>query len=173
MENINMTDTKKVLSLLKKVKEEKGLSLDAILRLMEENGDYVSKSTLSRVFSDNADETCFRYETTLRPIADALLDLETIEQDDDTDTQAYKSLLKLKRDIIEELTKANEQTKIDYAVKLEEETERYQRSIAFVNNQIALKDQRIDDLLEMNKKLMETNNKLINQLMNCPLRKEC
>jgi len=167
-----MESTRDIIKLLKEVKEEKNLSLDKILVLMEENGDFISKSTLSRIFQEGSEDGNFRYET-LRPVCDVLLDIEHIESDDSTDTKAYKSILKLKKEIIEELKSQNEQTKIDYATKLEEETERYQRSLAFVNNQIALKDQRIDDLLEMNKKLMETNNKLINQLMDCPLRKEC
>ena len=168
-----MESTKELITLLKQIRQEKNLSFDKILAMMEENGDFLSKSTLSRVFQEGSEDNgSFRYET-LKPIADVLLDVEHIESDDTTDTKAYKSMLKIKKEIIEELKAANEQVKIDYALKLEEETDRYQRSLAFVNNQIELKDQRIDDLLKMNKDLMQTNNRLINQLMECPLRKEC
>ena len=166
-----MESTKDIIRLLKQVKEEKNLSLDKILVLMEENGDFISKSTLSRIFQGGSEDGNFRYET-LRPVCDVLLDIEHIENDDSTDTRAYKAVLKLKREIIDELTKANEQTKIDYAIKLQEETEKFQKSLEFVKNQIILKDERITDLLLINKELMQTNNKLINQLMNCPLRKD-
>lgn len=47
-----MTNTKDIIIKLKAVKEEKNLSLGNILDLMEKNGDYVAKSTLSRVFAE-------------------------------------------------------------------------------------------------------------------------
>ena len=166
-----MTDTKKVIEILKQVKQEKNLSLDSIMKLIEENGDSVSKSTLSRVFSDNSDYTDFRYETTLRPICDALLDIEHIEVDDTPDIKAYKSILKLKKDIIGELRDEVNQEKLRCSEKLEEETEKFQRSLDFMKHQIELKDQRIDALLATTTELMQTNNKLLKQLMDCPLRK--
>ena len=166
----NMTDTKKIISLLKQVKDEKKLSLDAILELIEKNGDFVSKSTLSRIFREGSEDTGFKYETTIRPIADAILDIDNIEVYDDTDTKAYKSLLQLKKEIILELKSSNEQTKVAYAEKLQEKTDRFQRSLDFVTHQIELKDQRIDALLSMNNELMLRNNELLKQLMNCPLR---
>lgn len=149
-----MTDTKKLIEMLKQVKQEKNLSLDAILKLIEDNGDSVSKTTLSRVFSDNSDYTDFRYETTLRPICEAMLDIENIEVDDSTDVKAFKTVLKMKRDIITELKQEMEQEKMSYQEKLLEETEKFQRSIDFVKNQITLKDQRIDTLLRLLEKAM-------------------
>ena len=168
-----MTDTKKLIELLKQVKQEKNLSLDAIMKLIEDNGDSVSKTTLSRVFSDSSDYTDFRYETTLRPICEAMLDIDNIEVDDTPDIKAYKSILKLKKDIISELKQEVEQEKINYSERLEEETAKFQRSLEFMKRQIDLKDQRIDALLSTTTELMQTNNKLVKQLMDCPLRKEC
>lgn len=167
-----MESTKELITLLKQIRQEKNLSFDKILSMMEDNGDYLSKSTLSRVFQDGSEDNgSFRYET-LKPIADVLLDVEHIETDDTTDTKAYKSMLKLKKEIIEELKTANERTKIDYANKLQKETEKFQKSLEFVKHQIELKDQRIDALLATTTELMATNNKLVNQLMECPLRHE-
>lgn len=168
-----MTDTKKLIELLKQVKQEKGYSLDAIMKLIEDNGDSVSKTTLSRVFSDSSDYTDFRYETTLRPICEAMLDIDNIEVDDTPDIKAYKSILKLKKDIISELKQEVEQEKISYSERLEEETTKFQRSLDFVKHQVELKDERIDKLLSLNAELMQTNNQLLKQLMDCPLRKEC
>lgn len=94
-----MTYTKDIIVKLKAVREEKGLSYSDILDLMEKNGDYLAKSTLSRVFAEGSEEQSFKYEETIRPIAKALLDIETIEDTDDLDTQAMKILLtyKIKR----------------------------------------------------------------------------
>ena len=163
-----MTDTKILLKQLKEVKQSKNLSLDQILKLIEDNGDYVSKSTLSRVFSDGYDETDFRYETTLRPICDAMLDIDNIEAEDTTDVKAYKTILKLKKDIILELKEEVTAEKINYHERLEEETVKFQRSLEFMKRQIDLKDQRIDALMSLTTELMQTNNKLLKQLMICP-----
>ena len=166
-----MTDTKQLLKQLKEIKAAKNLSLDHIMKMIEDNGDFVSKSTLSRVFSENSDETDFRYETTLRPICDALLDIDTIESNDTTDVKAYKTILKLKKDIIEELKEEANAEKMNYHKRLEEETAKFQRSLDFVKNQIELKDQRIDALMSLTAELMKTNNDLLKQLMICPYHK--
>lgn len=159
-----MTNTRDVIMKLKEVKKEKGLSLDRIMVLVEENNQYISKSTLSRVFAEGSEEKLFRYETTLRPIANALLDIETIETDDDLDTQAYKSILKLKKDRIFELEDKLEKEKCKYTDKLAKETKHFQESLDFMTHQIELKDQRITQLLD-------ANIQLLNQLMACPCRK--
>lgn len=181
-----MTNTKDIILKLKDVRQEKQLSFSDILDLMEKNGDFLSKSTISRIFADGSEDKSFRYEETIRPIANALLDIETIEQDDDIDTQAYKSLLKLKKDLIEDYAEQNKALKeeletiknrerVKYAERLEKETKHFNDSLAFMTRQIQLKDQRIDALLATTTELMTTNNTLLKQLMDCPLRKggEC
>lgn len=51
-----MTKTKDLIIKLKRVKEERGLSLTDIANIMEEKGHYpLAKSTLSRVFSDGSE----------------------------------------------------------------------------------------------------------------------
>lgn len=167
-----MTNTHDVILKLKDVRDEKQLSYGKILEIMEHNGDYLSKSTLSRVFADGSEDQSFRYEETIRPIAKALLDIETIEEDDTTDVKAMKSLLKMKIARIEELEALLEKEKAKYHEKLAKETLLFQERLAFMSNQIELKDKRIDALLETTTELMTTNNKLVNQLMHCPLREK-
>ena len=91
-----MTNTKDIILQLKQVKEEKNLSLGRIYELIQNNGDSVSKSTLSRVFSEGSEDVSysFKYEDTIRPIAKAVLDMENIEDTDDMDIKALKTLLK-------------------------------------------------------------------------------
>ena len=172
-----MTNTKDVILKLKEVRKEKGLSLDKILVMIEKNGDFISKSTLSRVFKDGSEDNSFRYEETLRPIANALLDINTIEEDDDPDTQAYKSILKLKMELIDEnarqiaeLKEEKGKEKTKYLEKLAKETEKFQRSLDYIKHQVELKDKRIDQLMDANDRLTETNNRLINQFLDCPLK---
>lgn len=178
-----MTNTKDVILKLKEVKQEKGLSLDKILIMVENNGEYISKSTLSRVFKDGSEDSSFRYEETIRPIANALLDIENEEDYDDAETLAFKSILKLKMRVIDENSKKIEELqaqvketaskeKAKYHEKLSAELSKMQKSLDFAMNQIELKDKRIDLLMQANERLSITNNKLLEQFLQCPLKNE-
>ena len=165
-----MTNTKEIILKLKEVREEKGLSYGDILELMEKNGDFISKSTLSRLFAEGSEDGSFKYEETIRPIAKALLDIETIEETDDMDVQAMKSLLKYKMQLIEDLEQKVEdlnieltKEKLKHHEKIDKERANFQKSLDFCREQIALKDNRIDQLLEANIKLLD-------QLLVCPCR---
>ena len=167
-----MIDTRDVILALKKVKSEQKLSIDKILKMVEQQdpSTAVSRTSIARVFRKGSEEHIFKYEGTLRPIAKALLDIENIETTDDTETTAYKSILRLKADLIEELeskiqtVESEEHAK--YQKKLEQATESFQRSVAFLKEQIILKDKRIDQLMDANEKLMQ-------ELLNCPQRGMC
>jgi uncharacterized protein YlxW (UPF0749 family) len=151
---------------------------------MENDGEFTSKSTLSRLFGQHWEKYSFDYERTLIPIANALLDVETFEDDDDADTKAYKSLLKFKMSVISENSKkiveltrqveeVTDKERSKYHEKLEKETEKFQRSLDFLKKQVEFKDKRIDQLMNDNGKLIDANNRLINQFLDCPLKKGC
>ena len=165
-----MTNTKEIILKLKEVREEKGLSYGDILEIMEKQGEFVSKSTLSRLFAEGSEDCSFKYEETIRPIAKALLDIETIEDTDNMDVQAMKSLLKYKMQLIEDLEKKNEdlaneliKEKLKHHEKIDRERQNFQKSLDFCREQIALKDKRIDQLLD-------SNTRLLDQLLVCPCR---
>lgn len=172
-----MTNTRDVIIKLKEIREEKGLSYTDILNLMEANGDFLSKSTISRVFAEGSEETSFKYEETIRPIANALLDIETIEETDNMDIQAMKVLLKYKIQRIEDLERQNSELqlalskeKIAYNEKLDKEREQFQRSIDFLKNQIELKDKRMDLLLDSVTAKDSKHNELLDLILSCPAR---
>lgn len=172
-----MTNTRDIIIKLKEVREEKGLSYADILDLMEKNGDYLAKSTLSRVFADGSEEQSFRYEETIRPIANALLDIENIEDDDDMDVKAMKALLKYKSDRIEELERQIEQLQIAHDAdtiklheKMDKERETWGRSIDFLKNQIDLKDQRMDFLLKAVQDKDTRYDEVLKLILACPWR---
>ena len=174
-----MTNTKDIIIKLKEVREEKGLSYGDILSLMEKNGDYLAKSTISRVFSEGSEEVSFRYEETIRPIAKALLDMENIEEDDDMDVRAIKSILKYKIERIEELERqiasletALDKEKIKSHEKLDEQRAIYDDRIDFLKNQIDLKDKRMDQLLEAVFVKDSQFNNLLETYLQCPLKRK-
>ena len=173
-----MTNTKDIILKLKEVRKEKDLSYGNILELMEKNGDYVSKSTISRVFQDGSETQSFRYEETIRPIAKALLDIETIEEDDDVDVQAMKSLLQYKIQRIEELEQQIEQMeaafnkeRLSMHEKMEQERLTWARSIEFLKEQISFKDQRMDLLLKAVQDKDSRYDTLLKLVLSCPCRK--
>ena len=192
-----MVKVRDIVIRLKKVKEEKGLSYNDIIALMEKNGDYISKSTLSRVFAEGSEDQGFRYEITIRPIAKALLDIETYEDDDTADVQAMKSLLKYKIQRIEDLERhveklesdlektklelslekekfesAIDKEKIRYHEKLDKERDQFNQRIDFLKNQIELKDKRMDMLLNTTLNRENQYHDIMNAVMSCPLRKK-
>ena len=151
-----MVETKELILKLKEVREEKGLSLNEIVGMVEDNGDYVSRSSIQRVFSDGSETLSFRYEETIRPIAKALLDMETIEEGDNMDIQAMKTLLKYKIQRIEELERQIEHLEAEKAKdklknheKIDNIRTEYEKKIDFLKGQIILKDKRIDLLLDV------------------------
>ena len=169
-----MTNTKDLIIKLKEVRDEKGLSLDTIMNLIELNDDYVSKSTLSRVFADGSEENSFRYEETLRPIAKALLDIENEEDTDDIDTRAMKSLLKYKIKRIEELEQQVsklkselDKEKIKHHEKLEEAREQFEKTVSFLKEQVAYKDNRMDLLLNAVQEKDKLHREMLEKLLVC------
>lgn len=169
-----MTNSKDVILKLKEVREEKGLSYNDILELMEKNGDFLSKSTLSRVFADGSEEIKFRYEDTIRPIANALLDIENIEEEDSTDVKTMKSLLKYKNDRILELEKqvrdletALDRQKIKSSEKLEKERDAFNSSIDFLKEQVSLKDKRMDLLLNAVSEKDTLHKEMLEKILKC------
>lgn len=174
-----MTNTKDIIIQLKKVREERGLSFNDILQIMEDNGDFLSKSTLSRVFADGSEESSFKYEETIRPIANALLDIDAIEDDDTVDTVAIKTILKYKIERIEELEEALEkkelelaEEKVKYHERLDAEREDYKRRTEFLINQIDLKDKRMDQLLDAVFQKDAHHKELLDTILSCPARKQ-
>ena len=175
-----MANTKDLIIKLKEVREEKNLSYTDILDLMEKNGDYLSKTTISRVFAEGSEDTSFKYEETLRPIAKALLDIETIEDTDNLDLQAMKSLLIYKIQRIKDLEKQVSNLEISLAQeeikslkKIEEIREQSSRSIEFLKEQVSLKDKRMDLLLEAVYTKDSINKELLEHIINCPYKSNC
>ena len=170
-----MTNVKELITRLKEVREEKQLSYGDIMELMEKNGDFIAKSTLSRVFAEGSEELSFKFEETLKPIANAILDIDTIEDTDNMDVQAMKYLLKVKEQVIEErdkqirtLESELDKEKLKHHDKLDKEREQYSKRIEFLMKQIELKDNRIDQLLEAVFIKDKQQKDLLDNIIHCP-----
>ena len=134
-----------IITQLKKVREENGLSYQRIVDLVEQNGSYVSISTVRRVFEEGSETYGFQYENTLKPIANAVLGIYTATNEVTTDeADAMKAIIDYKSERIAQLE-----------TQLARTQESYKRRIDFLMNQITLKDSRIDRRDAMIEKLIE------------------
>jgi hypothetical protein len=166
-----MTNTKEIILKLKDVKAERNLSINDIVDL---TNNYLSKTTVQRVFAKDSENTSFLYDDTIRPLVKALLDVDTIEDDDDMDTKALKSLLKLKIQRIEELESQIcdlrlmlSEEKLKSHEKMEKERKQYEKHFDLLNEQIAIKDKRMDEQAERFNRKDEQYTELVNRMLNC------
>lgn len=174
-----MLNTRDIIISLKEVKEERHLSINDILSLIEQNGDYVSRSSIQRVFAEGSEDVSFKYEETIRPIAKVLLDIENIKEDDSPELQGIKEIVQYKLKYIEELerqvaelTTALDKEKIKRLEDLEEQRALYDNRIDFLKEQISLKDKRMDQLLEAVFTKDVQHKELLELILSCPARKD-
>ena len=77
-----MTDTIQLIDSIRKVYDEKKLTIGKIEALLKEKGKEgaVAHTTIGRFFSKKKrSDYNYRYEDTIRPLAELLLDVDTIE----------------------------------------------------------------------------------------------
>jgi hypothetical protein len=140
---------RKTIRRLKEIKAEQGLSVPKIMDLMEERGQFVSESTIKRVFADGSEEQSFRYQDSIAPIADVLLDIygDTSSLDD---AESLRHIIREKNKLIEFLMiKLDEQEAAFESRKsmYEERKSIYDKNIARLEKQIERKDDLIERLL--------------------------
>lgn len=174
-----MIKTKEVIRNLKKVKKEKKLSNEKIYKLVKEKdfSTSVSLTTVNRVFRKGSEDIPFRYEATLRPIANALLDMEELEEGDNNETKTYKSILVLKQEIITELQKELDAKNETGPNAVDIEIAHYRKSIEHLHKQLDFREKAMIQLLDSNDRLQKANDrlqatidKLTEQLLSCPYR---
>ena len=134
---------------LKQIKSEQGLSIPKIMDLMEERGQFVSEATIKRVFADGSEEQNFRYQDSIAPIADVLLDMYGDSSNLD-DTDSLRQIIREKNKFIEFLMMKLDEKDQDFERQrtlYEERKALYEKTIGRFETQIALKDDLIERLL--------------------------
>lgn len=57
------------------IKQEQGLTIPQIADMLEARGQFISEATLKKVFQEGSEDKNFRYQDTIAPLADVLLDI--------------------------------------------------------------------------------------------------
>lgn len=129
---------RKLILLLKQVRMEKGLSYQDIVERCKTIGQYVSLSTVKRIFAAGSEDQSFRYAS-IQPIVDVLLGVEykQEEEDSESESEALRSVVEIKNHLIEQL---------ESGIRDREATIQKTRDVA--DARIAQKDRIIDHLKE-------------------------
>lgn len=140
---------RKTIHRLKQIKAEQGLTIPKIMDLMEERGQFVSEATIKRVFADGSEEQNFRYQDSIAPIADVLLDMygDTSNLDD---ADSLRQIIREKNKFIEFLMMKLDEKEQDFERQrtlYEERKALYEKTISRFETQISLKDDLIERLL--------------------------
>lgn len=140
---------RKTIHRLKQIKTEQVLSIPKIMDLMEERGQYVSEATIKRVFADGSEEQNFRYQDSIAPIADVLLDIYG-DTSNLNDVESLRSIIREKNKLIEFLMLKLDEKETEFEKRLalcEERRMLYEKSIERFETQIAMKDKLIERFL--------------------------
>lgn len=143
---MEFTRAQELIRQLKEVKEKNEITYPRMMERIERNGKYVSLTTLRRVFADGSEQTAsnFSYESTLMPIAEALLNAEDVPTE--PNSPCAKEIDGLKAVIHAQ----NEEI-----ARLHEIKEHLESRITFLLEQIDKKDRRMDEKDEIIRRLME------------------
>lgn len=148
---MEITATREIITQLKHVKSEYELTIPRIKEMLEKNGDFLSLSTLRRVFAEHSeDDASFSYERTLAPIARALLfqDQETVDAADEDEAAVMSDRLEGLKHVIllknEQLAEANAKIE-ELKSTINDLRAEYDLRLRFLRDQIELKDKRMDE----------------------------
>lgn len=135
--------TAEVIRQLKIVREDRGLSLQRILDMVLEAGGNISIGTVRRVFEEGSETRNFRYEESIKPIADVLLDVQstTIATGADAaELEALRALVRYKNSYIAELEAATSNVE----AKVQAAKDDAQLKIDFLKGQIDFKEKQME-----------------------------
>lgn len=154
---MELKDNRDIIIELKKAKKEKELTLPRLEEMLRAQKKDVAMTTLKRVFREGSeDNDSFNYASTLKPLAELLLD----ENNDGTSISAVeianlKADIKVKEQTIDRLPAQIDSLHIQMQNMREEETKR----LNFMKTQIELKDKRMDTKDELIQRVMDRNDK--------------
>lgn len=135
---------------LRKVKKEKEFTISTIMKMLEQKQFYLSETTVKRVFSENADPASFKYQDTILPLADVLLDFYE-DQSGTEEVEALKAMIRDKNMTISILVAKNEEIRADFDKRiahLQKQIDRLEKTLDFREGVVARKDEVIEKLIK-------------------------
>ena len=141
---MELNATQNIIVQLKAVKAQQHLTISQIKEKVDATGNIVSETTIRRVFADKSEkDDSFSYESTIRPIAQALLIADGYSDQSEllqAKVASFEAIIKYKGELIESLKKQID----DMRVVQDEKCSECRKRQDFLREQIALKDERMD-----------------------------
>lgn len=148
---------RKTIKRLKQIKQEQGLSISQIMEIMENQGKFVSEATLKKLFSDGSEEKPFRYQDSIAPVADVLLDIYG-DSSGLEDVESLRQFIREKNKLIEllvikveelgEESKAREKLYEDRKAAFEKTIESLELQVHRLHEQVDRKDIMLERLVD-------------------------
>jgi rubrerythrin len=158
---MDAVNTKEIIIQLKATQKERNLSISDIMNLLSETNSPLGETTVRRVFKAGSEENdSFNYAATLKPLVEAL----AVHGKSNAETKLLLATNEYKNRQIEEITRQKDEMRAQFEKRCHE----YETRMAFLRDQIELKDKRMDLKDEM-------INKLLDQVLtcsHCPVGKE-
>lgn len=152
-EQMELSSIQEIVVALKNVRG--GMTIpDIQAKVRAVTGIEIAQTTLRRVYRDGSeDKDSFNYDKTLKPLAQTfLLAADSDESEEARDRIAgLEAVFRLKNEKIEELQKQIEELKAAHEARCRE----YDTRMAFLRDQIELKDQRMDRKDKIIEQLMD------------------
>ena len=144
--HMELSTKQELIRQLKDAKEKNEITYPRLIDMIEAKGNYVSLSTLRRVFADGSESIAqtFSYENTLMPIADALLNVEDVPT---SEVNPYAKEIDGLKAVIH--------VQNEEIARLHELKEHLEERITFLLEQIERKDRRMDEKDEIIRRLMD------------------
>lgn len=154
---MELKSNKELIIELKQAIAEKNIGQSELMKMMEEHGHPIAKTTIQRLYKEGSEENdSFRYKDTLKPLGELLLPHKKTEEDP----------IQVLQDRIEELT-----------AQMKEIYDIASKGITFMKSQIDIKDTRmerkdawIQELMDENKRLNDDVCKLLERCQMCDKR---
>ncbi len=152
-DKMELTSIQEIVVSLKKVKGDMTIT-DIQKKVLAVTGIEIATTTLRRVYRDGSeDKDSFNYDKTLKPLAQTFL--LTTDPGDSAEAQeriaGLEAVFRLKNEKIEELQCQITELKAAHEARCRE----YDTRMAFLRDQIELKDQRMDRKDKIIEKLMD------------------
>lgn len=144
--------TRDLILRLKEIKSAQHLSPQDIEGMLDAAGYHVSQNSIRKVFADGSEDLHFRFHDTLQPISRVLLGIYGSDTDD-TEVEGLKAAVRVKDELIEKLERELALTKTNSS-----------EDIAYLKDQIAKKDERIDRLMSRVDEVLASNRDLLAQI---------
>ena len=152
---MELIDNRELIIELKKARNEKDITLPRLLEMLKAERKDVGMTTLKRVFKEGSEDNDSFKQSTLKPIAELLLDEDNDGTSNGLEIMRLESELRVKEETI---TTLNNQIN-SLIVQIEQARAEAAKQMEFLHKQIELKDKRMDTKDVLIQRVMDRNDR--------------